>query len=444
MKYFIRKMLLLFGGCLLFSGCGKDVEIREDTPASSHKDTIAIAVFDEDTDRLRDIVIKFNDSHPEYEIEIREYIGEKLNDGVKRFQADIVSGKLPDIIDVASLDVESYVKQGVLEDLSVYFEQDKEIGQDDFLKNVLNAYRFENGLYAVPTTFWISSMMGKAQDLNGITGWTFEEYQTYVEGLENPQKVLNGSSGTNFFGRLMEQYGMSFIDMKSGTCSFQNNDFISLLNCSMQYPEKAGFEDKGQEIEMIQDGQIALLPVIINNPSSYLIYKAEFDNDFTFVGFPSQNGTGTKLTVFGAAYGISKDCKHKDAVWELFKKLITDDNMVFDGFPTYQKNLDEAFAFISEENYHLNDKGEKIQDSFLKVPYGDTVLDVYGATAEDIDFLKDLIMNADSPNVRNMEIYNILLEEAETFFKGSKSAEEVAEIIQKRISLYLSENSGGK
>ncbi|MCM1500827.1 MAG: extracellular solute-binding protein [Clostridium sp.] len=442
MKYFKSKILLLFMGCLLFSGCSKNVETTEDKQISSVRDTITIAVFDKDTGRLRDIAVEFNDAHPEYEIEIWEYVGEEPEDGVKRFQADIVSGNLPDIIDVGSLDVESYVKQGVLEELSVYFEQDEEIGRDDFFDNVINAYCFENGLYAVPTTFWISSMIGKTQDLNGITGWTFQEYQTYMDGLAHPQSVLDGSSRMNFFGGLMEQYGMSFIDMKSGTCSFENNDFIALLNCSMQYPEKAGFTDKEQEIQMIQDEQISLLPVIINSPSSYLVYKTEFDDNFTFVGFPSQNGTGTKLVVFGAAYGISKNCKHKNVVWELFKKLITDEDIALNGFPTYQKNMDKAFEFISEGNYHLNDNGEKIQEPILKMPYGDAILDIYGATAEDIDFLKNLITNADAPNVRNMEIYSILLEEAETFFKSSKSAEEVAEIIQRRIKLYLAENGG--
>jgi len=39
------------------------------------------------------------------------------------------------------------------------------------------------------------------------------------------------------------------------------------------------------------------------------------------------------------------------------------------------------------------------------------------------------------------EIYGIISEETGAFFHGQKSAKEVADIIQNRVSIYLSENS---
>ena len=41
----------------------------------------------------------------------------------------------------------------------------------------------------------------------------------------------------------------------------------------------------------------------------------------------------------------------------------------------------------------------------------------------------------------NQTLYNILMEEYEAFAAGDKTAEECAEIIQNRVSIYLSENS---
>lgn len=42
---------------------------------------------------------------------------------------------------------------------------------------------------------------------------------------------------------------------------------------------------------------------------------------------------------------------------------------------------------------------------------------------------------------QDSEIMTIISEEAEGFFKGQKSAEEVAAIIQSRARIYVSENS---
>ena len=41
----------------------------------------------------------------------------------------------------------------------------------------------------------------------------------------------------------------------------------------------------------------------------------------------------------------------------------------------------------------------------------------------------------------DMQVSSIVLEEASTFFAGQKTAEQVAEVIQNRVSNYIAENS---
>jgi hypothetical protein len=38
-------------------------------------------------------------------------------------------------------------------------------------------------------------------------------------------------------------------------------------------------------------------------------------------------------------------------------------------------------------------------------------------------------------------VYSIISEEAEAYFKGQKTVDEVADIIQSRVKIYVSENS---
>ena len=62
-----------------------------------------------------------------------------------------------------------------------------------------------------------------------------------------------------------------------------------------------------------------------------------------------------------------------------------------------------------------------------------------GFTEEDKQAVLHIIDNSYSASLGNDRIRYILQEETEPFFKGHKTAEEVAKIIQSRVSLYLLE-----
>ncbi|MDE7043538.1 MAG: hypothetical protein K2O97_00695, partial [Acetatifactor sp.] len=64
-------------------------------------------------------------------------------------------------------------------------------------------------------------------------------------------------------------------------------------------------------------------------------------------------------------------------------------------------------------------------------------------TQEDVDIILDLIDKARpiSNSGGNDEILNIINEEAAAFFQGQKSVDEVTNIIQSRINIFVSENS---
>ena len=65
-----------------------------------------------------------------------------------------------------------------------------------------------------------------------------------------------------------------------------------------------------------------------------------------------------------------------------------------------------------------------------------------GTTQEDVDKLKDLISRVDgiSINQQDSNLMNIITEEAEAYFKGQKSLDDVTSIIQSRATIYVNEN----
>jgi hypothetical protein len=72
--------------------------------------------------------------------------------------------------------------------------------------------------------------------------------------------------------------------------------------------------------------------------------------------------------------------------------------------------------------------------------WGDFEVDIKPATQEDVDTVKDLINNITAVDgAITDDILSIIEEDTASYFAGQKSAEEVAQTIQSRIQIYLSE-----
>ena len=60
---------------------------------------------------------------------------------------------------------------------------------------------------------------------------------------------------------------------------------------------------------------------------------------------------------------------------------------------------------------------------------------------EEADQLRELVSSLSVIRFRYEDITNIIEEEANGFFTGNKTAEDVSKIIQNRVEIYLSEHS---
>ena len=56
-----------------------------------------------------------------------------------------------------------------------------------------------------------------------------------------------------------------------------------------------------------------------------------------------------------------------------------------------------------------------------------------------MDQIVELINNASGASAFDQDIYDIISEEAQAFFEGQKTAQDVAAIIQSRASIYVNE-----
>ena len=113
------------------------------------------------------------------------------------------------------------------------------------------------------------------------------------------------------------------------------------------------------------------------------------------------------------------------------------------GFPIIRERLSEVLKASTEEEYTLNEVGKKercMKKSYQERNNKKATVHVFKASQEEVDVIRNLIDNVSGKHAYHMEIMKIIEEEAESYFQGQKTAEQVAEIIQSRVQLYLYEN----
>ena len=81
------------------------------------------------------------------------------------------------------------------------------------------------------------------------------------------------------------------------------------------------------------------------------------------------------------------------------------------------------------------------QDKSYNMTWDDVEITVDKVTDKDIEMLRKLIGEIDSiaSDRQNTSLMNIITEEAEAYFKGQKTLNEVTDIIQSRATIYVNE-----
>ena len=133
---------------------------------------------------------------------------------------------------------------------------------------------------------------------------------------------------------------------------------------------------------------------------------------------------------------------YKDAAWEFMKSFYDDDyqNKLQRDFPIKKSALEQVAAKAQERPYYTNSKGEEVYTGDI-LGIGNEEYQLDELSKEETETVIDFISSVTDVTTNEIQIENIITEEAGAYYENQKSAEEVADIIQSRVSLYLSENS---
>lgn len=415
---------------------------------------------------IQSAAVKFNKSNEKYRISIRGYLdsnnwdGNDYNaymaDGINRMNNDITSNNCPDILDLSGLNIKQLAAKGVFEDLGAYLDKSSKLNREDFLENILEAYTINGTLISIPYSFQLQMVVGKGSDVGNEMGWTLDELIAYADAHPDAQP-FDYTSKDQIMMYLMVYNADSFIDWSTGDCHFDTDEFKSILNFVNRFPDEVNWEEEDISTpNKIQKGDVLLYQTNIYDFQEIQVCNEIFQGDASYIGYPTTDGSAGCMLSAAQAYAITSKSKQKDGAWEFIEGFLTREEnpergYSYFGFPTMKSKLDAMAEDAVKVEYYTDENGEMVLDENGEAivmgagggfSYSDGwSYDYRTPTQEEVDLTMKLMELAKPVTYsQGDEVLNIINEEAAAFYKGQKSVDEVASVIQSRIKIYVGEN----
>ena len=367
------------------------------------------------------IVARFNRQNNEYKIEVVEYYDPILDEGVDdsakeqaytQLHLDMVSDNCPDILNLDYDVLREYADKDLFEDLTSYIHSDEDL---KIMDNVLDTYTFNEKLIAIPKSLSIQTIVCESSVVDGKEQWTLDELLKFSDEYM-PEDVMK-TDAVGMLEKCMVLQQSNFVDIDKNSCNFNSPEFCELLEFCYRFKDNK--ESSNTTIYAVLNGNEMLYEVEINSVTDITLLKQMFGTaDISFVGYPTQQGeSGCLLKEKGGSYAITTVSENKDGAWEFIQMLL--------------KDAEKFFKSAMEEPYFENgERRYNISDGQLKY---------YVPLEDEIAPIRELLAGARMDKNDSADIMTIVLEEAELYFAGEKTAEEVAELIQNRVTIYLDE-----
>ncbi len=434
---------------------------------------------------IRSQIAEFNKTNEDYTIYATSY--SESNDtsdytaALTKFNNEILAGNVPDILLISSgMPYNSYASKGLFADLYEFMDKDDVYNRDAFMPNVLKAMEKDGKLYEITPSFTVQTYAAKKSLVGDATSLTMDQANQILASMPEGATLTNDSqtmTASNFLSTAITF--SNFVDYTNATCNFDSPEFKAILETAKKYPAEIDYDalyndnpNYWMEQETAcRENRALLYSVYFNDFSIYTNTRdAYFGEDISFVGFPgsgASNATGSVIST-GSEIAVSSKSKYKDGAWE-FIKLVLDNavgeqdsgnyGVAITSDASVAEAADEAVKRITSSYYGLpvvksqlqalgqqatipqtyTDTDGTVQQVDNTYYVGNTEVKVNLITQDEVNMLIDYFSTVDTIARYDESLTDIINEEANAYFKGTKSVDETASLIQSRASIYLSE-----
>lgn len=387
--------------------------------------------------QLKDAVIRFNNTDPEYKIQIKPVV---FNSDAERDRIliELASNSDVDIIDTSILP-ESALGDGVLLDLLPYIDADENISRDDFIPALLKAMCKNGGLYEYVPAYTMLTVAMPESLYPGKENWTPEALKELIKQNQNGRLPMGRDILTYSFAWAATA---EFMDWDSGTCRFDSPEFTAWLEILKMLPmENEDWSDgmpKGKKPFEITHDFAGVFGSLI---------EREIGEDYCVPGFPGAEGSGSYYIKMGTGIYMKRmgdDCKlltcgnntrlgimasgeNVDGAWRFMRTFMKGGRpkTLSQGIPTLKENFENSIALERE-----------MAERFLKENPNMKFFDEH-----DEKMLRELVEDTDKMANTDPALVNTIISEMNAYIDGKGTAADCAAQIQSRVSIYMAEHS---
>ncbi|MBO7405468.1 MAG: extracellular solute-binding protein, partial [Clostridia bacterium] len=354
------ELMLVSDGGLLFrhvdpSGGGLRCTPMWFTPAGEDRDgdTVTLQLAFAQRDILdKSLIVKFNAEHPDIRINLLDYTiySDLTRACAEKLLLDMTTGIIrPDIVvgSLDSLEMMTLARQKRTVDLMPYMLKEDKLNPDNIFGIALHYFdNGEGGLWGftdglLPET-WVSTreLLGP---YGSDDGWGVEEYLDYAETLPAGRYLSQRYGMRGTMARYLPGVFESFVDLETGTCSFDSPLFVRYLRYIDNLPSAQEIQSGRPEYREISELTRLGFYTLSDSRDFYGMGLEHLfgTRDYVIVGYPSDNPAG-RVKIYGNGYVIPKTAQHPDEAWEFLRALFLEergDSSVW--YSVYKSDYDE-------------------------------------------------------------------------------------------------------
>ncbi|MBQ6181509.1 MAG: carbohydrate ABC transporter substrate-binding protein [Ruminococcus sp.] len=399
---------------------------------------------------IADAAAEYNRYNDKYTVDVKNYTD---TDSLRN---DILSGESPDFLIYSDYDImPRFVNLGSFADMYQLYDEYGGISPDEMMPNVVEAFTYKGGLYTMCTEFNVKAYFADKEVVAPEhSRWSMEEFLDIAEALPDDMYLgsrwdFGNSEHVYFF--LIQNNLNNWVDYERNTCSFDSDEFIRALRLCKNANLAGLFDLTGMSEEeinaitlenahSIKEHKAMLFAADYSGTmEDFLMHTAQYGYspfELTMLNTPNRAGAGCMAPTNGNLFSVMQGGSCTAGGWDFANYLMSEDHQYDDyatSFPSNAKAFEKTIKY-SQKNMAKSGTSHAGFNNY-------TVSFNCDLSDEQVRYLTDFIKNCSVFAGENKTISDMIREGFDSFINGEISAEECADMLQDRVSLYFSENA---
>lgn len=372
--------------------------------------------------KVKEMIVRFNQENDDYYVQVTE-LGEGMNYNTFRgkIQAEIAAGYGPDILsDYSVLDLPSLQAKGALEELTVYVESSG-LRKEEYFPICFPA---QEKLYGAVYGMTRSTLYIDADGASAPKSWDIDSLLDFLETCPENRRFIAGADAEEVLDVLIRYSGnlQGMVDWESNTCDFSKERWERMLKVALRYGE---CQDN-------RDAECIAVQAYFYNFRDYAAYDTAMEQKgMIMAGYPTQE-EGVHCC-FGESLYMNAASENKEGVWQFFQFLLREDIQK----EMHQDDMEMSFP-VNRPVFAETGKEWMTRHGFTAL-FAEPDIYSYEFTEGQLREAEIFMESAGVAKGCPLELREIVREETQAYFNGDKGIEEVNQIIQNRVQLYLNE-----